>query len=287
MTILTDNLPIVTKKAKNLLSLSSNGITIPSTIICHEFFDNIKSILISECNLTENTGLYVRIVFRDDIYPHYYCNCVNVINVDSAIKSLVNRMHKEKINNWDLIIQPIIEFKWSGAILTQKEFTIIEIVHETSDKLLRDGEVNIRLLFNEKNKIIDQQGPMKIDLKHIEYLQYALNSVRKYTYRNLTSKVSISEFGFCNNSIMFVDIKELPCDTYAGISKGKIIYPLFSQEKDPNLNGKRIMKIDKPCFSYINDICNVSLIEINRGALLSHLAINAIELGVQCKFMNY
>jgi hypothetical protein len=147
---------IYTNKVKSLIDLDKNNLLVPKTVICNSQVD--MRLVIGIMKLLHNDWFYVRIIYSDTVYPHYIHSLTNLDNIKYDINKLITEAINNNIQRYDLVIQPLLEFTWSGAILIKNKYIFVEIVSGAPNVLFRKGYFKYRCLLNQNYEIVAEEN---------------------------------------------------------------------------------------------------------------------------------
>ena len=293
LSLITSN-KLHTQKAISLVSLFKMGVIAPSTIILQDDSEVKKANEIAQGIKSEY--FYVRVNFPDNSYPHHLSAFSLKQNLSIDLKSLLFKAKELNKPIYDIIIQPLINFQWSGVALIKSDFILIEIVFGHPNSLLRLGEYKFRFLFDKHNNLLDiNEGPQDT---YMEWEKNELTRSSKVIRNDSIDEILVHlkqirkdecllyEIGFSKPYLYYLEFKQTNPLSFNDVKNNVIQKPfrIFSGVDSGNRNKKLSLK--KPSLDNIESISIGVDITIETGAFLSHLSTYSAYNNINCTFLN-
>lgn len=290
--LLTQN-KLHTEKANSLVALFEKKVIVPTTII---FQDDKKIELVDEIIKTiASEYFYVRINFPDNAYPHHLSSCSHKENISNDLESFIKKSKGLNKNQFDIIIQPILNFQWSGVALVRKDLILIEIVFGHPISLLRLGEYKFRFLFDKGKNLLDINEGVQST-----YMEWKKNELIKSNEIIRTvnidqiitelkkirgDEIQLYEFGFSQPDFYYLEFKSLNPKSFPSLSNNVIQKPfIVLNEKNNGIEYKKI-KFANPSLENLKNISIENDVIIENGALLSHFSTYSAFQNINCVFL--
>jgi len=289
--ILLNQKELYTLKAKGLKSLAEKNVLIPYTIIFQE--DQNITNLSEEFGKLNSEYCYTRLNFSDNEYPHHLSETIRTDLLTEKLNSLKLKAESLKKTKYDIIVQPIINFEFSGVALVLREYVLIEIVFGHIISLLRLGEFKFRFLFDKNMNLIDlNEGEQTVSLMWQEDKLISTSRIIKNTsFHNImntikelrTNEHSIYEFGVTNSKLIYLESKPVNSASYPSLALNALITPFIVYQNI--MPQERIIQLAKPTMDDVSLITNENSFIVNKGAYLSHFATYCAQNNICCQFL--
>jgi hypothetical protein len=209
----------------------------------------------------------------------------------STIREKID-LFREKIQNleikkYDLIVQPIVNVKWGGAILKKENFFLLEIVYGSPSVLFTHGRFKFRLLLDNNIDIISFENGCQVienkktDTRFFSYIKN-LNIFKKKLFRKTLERLDnnyLFEFGVNNGKVILFECKQIKEHMYPSIV---INYPFIVNLFDDNRSNVNINYPELKNIELMNEKTNII---VEHGGVLSHLATYSSILNNGCLFL--
>lgn len=283
---------LFTSKAIGLYDLFTSGYRIPYTIILQEgqSFAKIPSLVAA----TNYKYWYIRFNFSDIDYPHHISLVSEKEDILKNLSKLSNHVRTLGENKYDIIIQPMLNFSYSGAALIKENHTLIELVSGHPWSLFRLGEYSLRLLLNKDGDLLQKkEGQQKtftslhegsIKMTPCSNNKVNISEIFETVSKIQTPKEKVIEFGIVESELIYLESKETnPLsykDTHLQLPTGKP----FIIHDDQDLK-KTTVHIQAPTFREIKNIKEHQTYLIESGAYLSHFVTYCASKNINCTFL--
>ena len=273
--IFVGNQIIHTKKARSLYELNEQKLNIPFTVI----LTDIQRINEVKNYFQTASSVFCRINYSDNTYPHYESKICLIDNIENEITIILNRLNNYNINYYDIIIQEMLNLSWSGAVLSKKGISLVEMVYGNTAHLLRDGIFYERFFIDRKKNILKQEKGIQNQFRDLVDNQLILRDIPKLFFsielllENMSyiSKENILyEFGLNDSEFFFLEFKKINEKSYPSLSLQRFNKQPFIIWKDDKFYSNKIEAVELPIFHNIADVHADRTYEIKRGAYLSH-----------------
>jgi hypothetical protein len=288
--LLTPN-SLHTQKAISLVELFHKKVVVPTTII---FQDEIQ---IKSANdiikALDFDYFYVRLNFPDNVYPHHFSTCSSKNDILIDLRSFIKEAKSQKKNKYDIIIQPILNFQWSGVALVKDDLILIEIVFGHPISLLRLGEFKFRFLFNKQKHLLDVNEGTQYTYMEWEgsILKKSNEIIRSQGFdqilnelRNIRSDESLLyEFGYSDPDFYYLEFKHLNPSSFPNFKDSMLEKP-FIVFRNNDINSNK-QKFSKPALENLKGVTKGNEVSVESGAFLSHFSTYCAQEGINCLFL--
>lgn len=271
---------IVTRKAESLVNLEKRGFPIPVTLIC----GSTKQLLflMRQGKVDQYKLAYVRLIFSDDAYPHYFSSLCRPSEIPATIRELEARVRSRGITRFDIVVQPFIQFLWAGGLLVKGRYMLLEVVNGSAVALFRKGFLGHRILLDKNGKLLrweSERQPYAVSWrKHgwdrVKSRKCAFE-VQKY-FREIAKASTLPhrfyELGFTANATYYLEHKHIPIKSYPTVLHGSIARPFPVYLGSERLKCRKRIRLSYPAFEHLDDAKEKALWLVRKGAYLSHLA---------------
>lgn len=265
-----------TNKAKCLFDLHEQGLNIPLTVIVTDL--NSLSRIYDYFNI--NFSIYLRVNYSDFAYPHYEYKICNLLNVETELKIILNKLRSKNVNHYDIIVQEMLNLTWSGVALKKSNILLLEIVYGNLSYLLREGIYFKRFFIDEKANILKVEEGSQKYYRNLVDNNLIINDVMNVNIneeiifnniKNFDINHSLYEFGCNNNVLYFLESKKINPNSYLNVLNSLSDCQPIIIYRDHNFDLLETILIKNPMFSNIDNISSNKKYHISSGALLSHL----------------
>lgn len=284
---------IITNKVKSIIELSNVNLNIPDTIILHtqgEVGTAINIALSWNCR-----WMNIRINYSDNVYPHCQRMLTDGRNLECTIKRMLMKASTDGIKRYDVTVQPLLEFAWSGAILVKNGFMLVELVEGAPDVLLRRGYFRRRYLYDKTfSMIAEEEGNQYSYLKWdgaqwseciLDGSNDATRCASKYLENFTINRDGFYEIGCQDSKIFFLEYKTVNKSSYSNISGGNMDKPFNVSDMHQGKNTATNRRIfEMPSFDHIPELDKCKAVIVKEGAYLSHFAYYTVQNGIGCLF---
>ena len=279
-----------TEKASALVRMHDVGLDIPRTIILTDEFDYENHI--NKTTFFEDSQLlYIRFVYSDKKYPHCSYRIIEGRKLSRALRNMSSEFNGRE---YDIVIQPFLEFDYSGGVLLRDELAICEQVCGAPVTLLRHGAVQYRTIHYKNDNSFDCQNYNQkykkmwaesdfIDVDNeIAETDNTGTVLDKLRSMSIDHNSTIYEWGISKGELIFMDMKTLPMTSYRDITQNNvqciIVHPVSKENKCKEL------VFDFPRFEYIDGLLTdlAPKVTIRNGAALSHFCTYCATNEVPC-----
>lgn len=291
MNILINPKPF-TGKAKSLIDLDKGSKCIPPTFICSHENEQIDQFLSRFVQENEDYSLfYIRLCFSDYLYPHCLSRLSNARKVSISTHELIQEAINMKIDKYDVLIQPLIKLRWSGAIYAGHNRLLIESVHGAPPLLFRNGMFNTRYILQNNivlmEEICIQNYKLVWDSTLLKWTKtpvsisdekLSLSKLLKYSYK----ENALYEFGIDDKDRFYLfEYKMLDKLAYPSLNKDSFHsdFIVYASNQDA-----RRVHFEYPSIEYIKSCRENHNYIVDKGAYTSHLATYLINKKIGCVF---
>ncbi|WP_154650489.1 hypothetical protein [Geotalea daltonii] len=271
--------------------MDGSNLRIPNTVLFHKKAEVPTAVqLVSQW---APQWLYVRANFSDSVYPHCLKRLTSTQDIEETIHILIAEAEDLGIHDYDMTVQPLLEFDWSGGILVKDRHILLEIVEGAPDALFRKGFFKNRFLLDSNGDLISEdfgRQPVCVRWDGAQWMEYPASSSKCPSLDSLRVLENIDpdhdclyEVGFQAGRMYFLEYKDIDKLAYQGLSGGRLEKPFMVS---PHSQGCATKLISNPLFDHISSMGNNDSVIIKEGAYLSHLAWFMAHTGVGCVFEN-
>ncbi len=290
---LAPNVTLLTQKAKGLRDLAQKDVRIPITLILEgsNWADEIPTLL----STVNADYFYCRISFSDTSQPHHLSETLGRSNLLDGLKLMTNQAEQLGRDTYDFIVQPILNFDFSGVAMVHDQFMLVEVVFGHIISLLRHGEFRYRFLYDLKGNLLDVAEGTQSKFLSWENGQLECSSqlagpipfhkILRATESIRTTEKVLYEFGVQGKEVTYLEEKPFNLNGFkVGFAKGRLEKPFIVNE--PVGNEKEIYLI-KPTMNDIGLLFEKEQISftVQSGALLSHFSTYCLQHNMGCRFL--
>jgi hypothetical protein len=293
----------VTLKALSLVEMNEANINIPRTILINSkdiaYIDSYIKYINSLTHSLEHIKYSIRLSFSDVAYPHNFQVIVDINNIEIALQTLLNKAKKNNVCLYDIICQPLFgNVMWSGGIVKRGAEKFIELVYGAGKTIFREGQYIYRYLrnglsefksFGNQNMCLKWHDGCLAEEKLVLFnditQQQVLNDIVRIIDKVRLIDNRLYEFGIVDGRVVFFECKALIKHSYENLEK------VFTEDEylviDTCEYSENILFLDLPRFDYIDQLNSDSIVFINGGSILSHLAFYCAQKRIPCKFKTH
>ncbi len=277
-----------TKKAAGLISLDREGFPIPQTILLSPTTtqDAIQAFVEEWAE-----WVYLRLVYSDMKYPHYIYQLCRKVDIAESLSHLLKTGTDRGIEDFDLLLQPLLSFRWSGAVLAKSRGCLIEVVCGAPTALFRDGIVRDRYYVNRQGKCLAKEHFAQFEDVRWQNGSWCRTPVEDDAFplsRYLAELRlpdlecdTLYEIGFTDETTFFLESKRVPPHALPCLNTMTLEHPLVISSGPVNACCKT-RDLEYPAFSQIEQIDASEKVLVKHGALLSHLSLEMIRRNIKC-----
>lgn len=285
----------LSKKAQSLNYLQGQELPVPPTLVVpmFTFQDHI-----SLNELGDAKFYYVRLCFRDHSIKR---RAGRIVNIDDIDKYLIDLAEISASNAADLLIQPFIIPRYSGAVIKIDSTVFIEATYGIAPTLFHRGRVSHRAILAGKELVCSEVMDQGIALVWENGSVVKVNELgwNKYnpqmTYIQIAESITILdnillEWAVIDDSLFFFDHKDIPPSScFLQLLEKPSVIPrcvtttMKEVEESPL---KSVLFLDYPDLDYLHQARGADYVVIDSGALLSHVSIYSIFENYKCVFKN-
>lgn len=280
----------ITAKAAGILNMQRRGLPVPESVLLSTATNETVT---RSCISRWIEWVYVRLIYSDTEYPHYMHKLCRKGTLREAITHLVETAETKKIRDFDLLLQPMLEFHWSGAVLKRATGSIVEVVCGAPKTLLRDGIFRHRYYIDPHGRCVSVEHclqPEAVRWKSGSWCKTPVTGeafplLRYISGLHLSDLDSdtLYEVGFANKKTVFLDAKGVPVHAFPCLSKMPPTHPFVVSSGCVRDAGPTI-EFETPAFSHIKQIHPRTSIRVKNGAMLSHFSLEMIRQECRCVF---
>lgn len=282
----------VTHKVRGLVNLGNSDLPIPQTVVGSESSE--ISTLVGITRDWTCGRCYVRLVFSDDMYPHYKHTLCTRESLGQSILALKQFAEDAHLAEFDIVIQPMVRFTWSAALLVKDGHILLEVVYGAGKTLFRQGLFHSRYVLNQRMELLDEEHvPQHLgvlwdgdkwtevyDIKEAFPLTDYHEELRKVS---LTDN-SLYEVGFEDRYLNLLEHKRVAPQAFASLATEGLSRPFVICRSHVQTRSLEV-RVDYPVFERISDIEPGQTVTVTHGAYLSHFAYAMMLREITCIYV--